>query len=223
MTRPSIRAAAVAMALLAAARSAPAQEPLALAHCNVVDVRAGRVLADATVVLRDGKIASVGAAPAPAGIRTLDLGGKHLLPGLIDCHTHLATLQAARAALEAGVTTVRSSGVSFYIDVGIRELVRKGALAGPDVVASGYHIRPRVADEVFLGDPTLSDLKSGVDTEEKIRRMVRANLAHGVDFIKVLATEHAGTADTDPRKQTYTEAELRAAVEEAAARGVPVQ
>ena len=45
---------------------------------------AGRVLADATVVLRDGRIASVGAAPAPAGVRTLDLGGKHLLPGLIE-------------------------------------------------------------------------------------------------------------------------------------------
>ena len=53
--------------------------------------------------------------------------------------------------------------------------------------------------------------------------MVKANLAHGVDWIKVLATERAGTADTDPRKQVYTEAELRAAVEEAAAKGIPVQ
>jgi len=53
--------------------------------------------------------------------------------------------------------------------------------------------------------------------------MVRANLAHGVDWIKVLATERAGLVETDPRKQTYTEAELRAVVEEAATKGVPVQ
>jgi imidazolonepropionase-like amidohydrolase len=64
---------------------------------------------------------------------------------------------------------------------------------------------------------------SGIDTVDEIRAMVRANLEKGVEWIKVLATERAGTADTDPRKQVYTEAELRAAVEEAATRGIPVQ
>jgi imidazolonepropionase-like amidohydrolase len=49
------------------------------------------------------------------------------------------------------------------------------------------------------------------------------NLAHGVDWIKILATERAGTADTDPRKQVYSEEEIRAIVEEAATRNVPVQ
>src|SRR5207249_1413897 len=89
----------------------------------------------------------------------LDMKGKYVLPGLIDCHTHLSTLAAARLALESGVTTVRSSGVSTYADVGLRELVRKGALAGPDVVATGYHIRPRLAEEAFLSDPTLALMK----------------------------------------------------------------
>ena len=51
--------------------------------------------------------------------------------------------------------------------------------------------------------------------------MARANLDQGVDWIKVLATERAGTADTDPRKQVYTEAELRAVVEEAATEASP--
>jgi imidazolonepropionase-like amidohydrolase len=208
---------------LAVFMSLAAAEPTALIHANVVDVRTGRISAGATVVLREGRIESVGTAAAPAGVRTLDLRGRYLLPGLIDAHTHLATLRAARTALESGVTTARSSGVSSYADVGLRELARKGAIDGPDIVASGYHVRPHVAEEAFLGDPSLSDMMSGVDTVEEIRRMVRANLAHGVDFIKVLATERAGTADTDPRKQVYTEAELRALVEEAAAKGVPVQ
>jgi imidazolonepropionase-like amidohydrolase len=212
-------------ALLLAARGAGAAgpEPLALVHANVVNPRDGSIVNDATIVLRDGRIASVGSGPAPAGVRVLDLRGKHVLPGLVDAHVHISTLAAAKAALESGVTTVRSSGVSHYVDVGLRELARQGAIAGPDFLAAGYHVRPRVADDAFLGDPSLSDLMAGVDSAEKIRRMVRANLAHGVDWIKVLATERAGTADTDPRIQTYTEAELRAAVEEAEAKGIPVQ
>ena len=56
-----------------------------------------------------------------------------------------------------------------------------------------------------------------------MRRVVQANLAHGVDWIKVLATERAGTPDTDPRKQVYTEDELRAIVQEAATKNVPVE
>lgn len=203
--------------------AAAAPEPMALVNANVVDVRGGRVIPNATVVLRDGRIESVGPGGPPAGVKVVDLKGKYLVPGLIDAHTHISNLAAARAALESGVATVRSSGVSAYVDVGLRELARKGAIAGPDVVATGYHVRPRIADEAFLTDPALSDLMSGVDNAEKIRQVVRQNLGHGVDFIKVLATERAGTADTDPRKQTYTEAELRAAVEEAAAKGVPVQ
>jgi len=211
----------VTLATPLAAHAAP-PEPLALVDANVIDVRTGRVTPHAVVVMRDGKIASVGAGTAPDGVKQIGMKGKYVLPGLIDCHTHLATLAAARTALESGVTTVRSAGVSNYADVGLRELARRGAIAGPDVVATGYHVRPRLAEEAFLSDPSLSNLMSGVEGPEAIRQAVRVNLSHGVDFIKVLATERAGTADTDPRKQTYTEAELRAAVEEAAAKGVPV-
>jgi imidazolonepropionase-like amidohydrolase len=92
------------------------------------------------------------------------------------------------------------------------------------MVASGYHVRPRLADEAYMDAPSLAPyMATGIVGEEAIRQVVRANLARGVDWIKVLATERAGTADTDPRKQVYTEAELRAAVEEAAAKNVPVQ
>jgi imidazolonepropionase-like amidohydrolase len=212
----------LALSVAGAARAAE-PEPLALVGANVVSVRDGKVTANATVVLRGGRIESVGTGPAPAGARVLELKGRYLLPGLVDAHTHVGSLAPAKLALESGVTTVRSSGAPSYADVGLRELARKGAIAGPDVLASGYHVRPRIAEDAFLGDPGLSDLMSGVDTADEIRRMVRANLSHGVDWIKVLATERAGTADTDPRKQVYTEAELRAAVEEAAQKGVPVQ
>jgi imidazolonepropionase-like amidohydrolase len=201
----------------------PSNEPLALVNANVVNVRDGRITPNATIVLREGRIASVGAGPAPSGVRTLDLGGKYVVPGLIDAHTHADNLAAFRRALESGVTTVRSAGVSAYVDVGYRELAKKGAVAGPDVAACGYHVRPQLAPEAFLTEPGYSDLMAGVTTIDRMRRAVQMNLAHGVDWIKILATERAGTADTDPRKQVYTEGEIRAIVEEAATRNVPVE
>lgn len=198
-------------------------EPLALTHANVVDVRTGRVLTDATIVVRDGLIVSIAQGAPPAGPRVIDLRGKYLLPGLIDAHTHIANLRAMRAALASGVTTVRSAGAASYLDVGLRELARKGFLVGPDVLASGYHVRTFLAEEAFLNEPSLGDLMAGVRTVDDIRRVVRVNLDRGVDWIKVNATERAGTADTDPRQQMFTEAELRVIVEEAATRQVPVQ
>jgi len=197
--------------------------PLALLHANVVNVRDGRVTANVTILLRNGRIESIGPGPVPSGVTALDLKGKYVLPGLIDAHTHADNAAAFRRALESGVTTMRSAGVSNYADVGFHELVRRGVAIGPDVVTAGYHVRPVLAAEAFLNNPDYADLMSGVTTIETLRRAVDMNLAHGVQWIKVLATDRAGTPDTDPRKQLYTEEELRAIVDEAATKGVPVE
>ena len=198
-------------------------EPLALVNANVINVRDGRLTANATIVIRNGRIESVGPGAAPPGVRTLDVKGKYVLPGLIDAHTHADNLAAFRRALESGVTTVRSAGVSNFADVGYNTLVKNGTIVGPNVVTAGYHVRPQMAPEAFFGNPEYADLMSGVTTIDRMRRAVQLNLSHGVDWIKILATERAGTADTDPRKQVYTEAEIRAIVQEAATRNVPVQ
>jgi len=120
------------------------------------------------------------------------------------------------------VTTLRSADVfgSGYTDVGFRQLVKSGAVIGPNVVAAGYQIRPRLQEEAFLANPQYADLMSGLNTIEKLRRAVQMNLAHGVDWIKILATPSG--ASQDPRRQNFTEDEMRAIVDEAAANGVPV-
>lgn len=219
-----VRLALVAlMAAMAHAQVGKAPEALALVRANVLDVRTGRVTANQTVRLRDGKIESVSSSPAPSGIKTLDLAGQTLIPGLVDAHTHIANFAAAKRALESGVTTVRSSGVSYFVDVSLRDLAKSGALAGPDFLASGYHVREHLAEEAFYSDPALADLLGAVKAIPDIRRVVRMNLAHGVDWIKINATERAGTPETDPRKQMWSEAEMRAIVEEAALKGVRVQ
>jgi imidazolonepropionase-like amidohydrolase len=203
--------------------SLPPQEPAALVNANVVNVRDGKIVPKATVLIRDGKIVSVGSAAAPSGVKVIDVRGKFVIPGLIDAHTHIANFRAARTALESGVTTVRSAGVANYADVGLRELVKKGALAGPDFLAAGYHVRPQLAEEAFLSDPVLSSfLNGGVTTPDAIRQVVRANLSHGVDWIKTTSTERAGLPETDPRRQLYTDAEVKVMVDEAAAKNIPV-
>lgn len=216
------------LALLSAAdpdaqRGPAMPEVTALVNAQVVDVRTGRITPNATVVVRDGRIVSVGPAAASAGGVVIDARGRYVIPGLIDAHTHIADFASARRALESGVTTARSAGVSHYVDVGLRELAKKRAIASPDFVAAGYHVRPQLALEAFLSEPGLSTLMNGgVTTTDAIRQVVRANLARGVDWIKTTSTERAGTPDTDPRRQLYTEAEVKVMVDEAAAKGIPV-
>jgi imidazolonepropionase-like amidohydrolase len=199
------------------------QDPIALVNANVVNVTDGTVQRNVIVVMRAGRIESVGSPSPPAGVRAIDVRGRYVLPGLIDAHVHIANLRSLRTALESGVTTARSSGVSHYVDVGMRDLVKQGYVSGPDLVAAGYHVRPSIAEEAFFDHPSHAALMRGVTTVESLRQMVQANLSRGVDWIKVLATERAGTPNTDPRKQVYTEEELRAVVDEAKAKNVPVQ
>ena len=79
------------------------------------------------------------------------------MPGLIDVHTHLDKLDAARRALLSGTTTIRTAGVAAFEDIGLRELVRTGKLPGPDVVAAGIYITPDL-EETVLADPRLAPL-----------------------------------------------------------------
>jgi imidazolonepropionase-like amidohydrolase len=214
---------ALCVAALGAQRPAvPPQEAIALINANVVDVRTGSIARSSAVVMRGGRIESVGPAPSGAGLRTIDLRGRYVVPGLIDAHVHIGSIAQMRAALDSGVTTVRSAGVSHFVDVGLRELVRRGALAGPDMIATGYHVRPGVAQEFFLDFPDQGDLMAGTTGADALRRMVRANLSRGVDWIKTNATERAGTPDTDPRRQIYSQEELRILVVEAGTKNIPV-
>jgi imidazolonepropionase-like amidohydrolase len=207
---------------LALAPAQPLPQPhLALVHGNVLDVRTGAITADATIVLRDGKIVSIGSGPPPPGAETLDLEGRYVLPGLFDAHTHLDDLDRARRALQSGVTTARSASVGSYQDVAIGAMSKAGYIAGPDYLGAGVFVTPYIEDGV-LADPALMRLPVPLQSEEDLRTLVRVNVENGARVIKTRGTERAGRPDTDPREQVYTEGQLRAIVEEAARRGVYV-
>ena len=195
---------------------------IAITHANVVDGVAAAPLRDATIVISGGRIVSIRAGgPAPAGAQVIDLAGRWVAPGMIDAHTHIATLANARRALCSGVTTVRSASVPAYQDVEMREMARAGQIVAPDFLATGVFVTPNLG-ETILADARLGALAGGVNTAAELRALVRVNLDHGVDWIKTRGTERAGLPDTDPRKQVYDEAQLRVIVEEAATRGIPV-
>lgn len=217
----------VIIALCSLSAGGAAQQPatpvIVLRHANIVDGARGAIATNAALVIRDGQIAQIESEPfnPPAGATVVDAGGRYVLPGLIDAHTHISTLANARRALESGVTTVRSASTNNYQDVALRDLVKQGAVAGPDVVAAGVFITPELG-ETMLADARLGAFKDGVTTEAALRAVVRVNLDHKVNVIKTRGTERAGLPNTDPRKQTYTEQQLAWIVDEATKGGVPV-
>jgi imidazolonepropionase-like amidohydrolase len=200
---------------------------LVLVHANLIDGVSLEAIHDATIIVRGTQIESVGtkvAAP-PAGAEVVDVRGRWVLPGYVDAHAHISTVVSARRALQYGTTTVRVMGVNNFVDVGLRELHSSGMTELPAVVAAGYQLRPDVvqAFQGFLLDfPSMRKFVSGLRGSDNLRSVVRAYAERHVDLIKILATERAGTPDTDPRKRTFTDEEMAAIVDEARKVGLPV-
>lgn len=217
------RALAALLMMILSLTAAAAEDRFALENGRIFDGIGERIIEGQTVLVSGGRIERLVDADkaVPQGYERIDLGGYYLMPGLFDVHTHLETLAQARQALESGVTTVRSASVGAYQDVALQALVQAGELAGPEVVAAGVYVTPDLGDTV-LADPRLASLHGGVTSDEALRELVRINAERGVRVIKTRGTERAGLPDTDPRKQVYTERQLRVVVEEAARYGLPV-
>ncbi len=201
--------------------------PLVLENASIVDVLSGTIKKDKTLVVVNGKIKEIVESGAnidmPFNAKKLDLKGQYVMPGLIDCHVHLRDFGAAKRALMSGVTTARSMGVDHFMDIGMRELGKVGAVDIPEVIAAGYHVRPTPSDAFFMDFPHMADM---MDTEVRgevaMQRMGKVLVDKGVDWIKTNATARAGLPQTDPREPYYNEAEMRALVEEGAKKNIPV-
>lgn len=194
----------------------------AITNVHVFDGVANSVQRNRSVLVNGDRIERIVADNAvPDGYERIDGNGYHLMPGLFDAHTHLDNLAAAERALHSGVTTVRSASVDAFEDVAFRELVRSGAVAGPDMLAAGVYVTPNLGDTV-LADPRLVPLADGVHSDDELRLLVQVNASRGVDVIKTRGTERAGLPDTDPRRQVYTERQLKVVVDEAARHGLAV-
>jgi imidazolonepropionase-like amidohydrolase len=198
--------------------------PVALTNGNLFDGVNNEIIEDATVFVRDGSIERIatGDVRIPDDYDVIDAEGNYLMPGMFDVHTHIDSVKRARQAIESGVTTVRSSSVTAFQDVALRELVRNGKIIGPEFVAAGIYITPDLGESI-LADPRLVPLADGVNSDDELRLLVNINVDRGVDVIKTRGTQRAGLPETDPRQQVYTERQLRVIVDEAAKHGLAVQ
>ena len=212
---------------------------------RVLDVRKGSYLENPGIWIEQGRIKEVGPlamveAHAPKEAEIIDLGRATVLPGLIDCHTHLmarfpdtpngyildlATKSQAfralegaanaRATLNAGFTTVRDveNEGSGYADVALRDAIRQGLVDGPRMQVATRAIAAVGQYNPFGVSPDLRDFPTGaqmVSGAEDARRAVREQIGHGADLIKVYA---------DWQHPTLTAEEMRVVVEEAHKQG----
>ena len=169
-----------------------AEEKYALKNVHIIDGINKDVKSNQLVLVSNGKIVNITwEKKSPAGYTEIDLGGMYLLPGFVDAHTHIRSLDAARRALESGVTTARSASTPNYQDVSIREMVKNKNIVGPDMVATGVFVTPNLG-ETILADIRLGQFKGGVTSEEALRSVVKINVDRGVDYIKTRGTERAG-------------------------------
>jgi len=226
-----------------------AQDRIALRAGRLVDVERGEVRRDQVVLIQSGRIEAVQPASTrlPSGIQVIDLSRYTVLPGLIDCHSHLigeastadvlqplerseaqeafSGVRNARATLLAGFTSVRDVGTyRAFVDAALRDAINDGTVIGPRMKVAGAYVTVSTGAGELVGaapDVTIpASFRFGVaNSADQVRERVRAILNGGADFIKILATGAVFTRGTKPGVSEFTEEQIRAAVEQAAEYG----
>jgi imidazolonepropionase-like amidohydrolase len=238
-------AAVLALLVAALAPAAGRAEVLVLAADRLLEVRSGRVVHDAVVVVEGERIRAAGpraTVAVPAGARVIELGNRTLLPGLFDMHVHLSSGSArpkkfiqfffdsavdsalraadnARATLAVGFTSVRSAGDNDFIDVALDKAIANGFAVGPRITPAGYQISMTGGHGDDTGFPPgvyEHRPEEGIaDGPEQLLHAVRYQIKHGARVIKMMATGGVAGFERTLDVQQFSDEEMRTVVEEA--------
>ena len=226
-----------------AAQEAPSQTVITAAR--YIDVLSGKTVEHPAIFVgADGRITNIADARTVrwgSDVKHIDLGGKTLLPGLIDMHVHLdgpadiggyrgleftdsfwgmTAVKNANDMLNAGFTTVRNVGSGDRNDIGLKQAIDSGYATGPRIVPAGYALGATGGhcDSTFL--PPSLEKKDGKeegigDSPDELRYQVRRQRKYGAEVIKVCATGGVFSRNTEPGQLQVPENELRAIADEA--------
>jgi imidazolonepropionase-like amidohydrolase len=242
---------AIAIAVCAVLLSASAQVT-AIRAGKLIDPDTGTVLTGQIILVRNNKIEAVGSnITIPSNAKIIDLSKQTVLPGLIDCHTHLAdgqhgsepmgifrktaaelaleSVPNARVTLESGFTTVRDVGTYRALgDIALRDAINRGDIPGPRMFVAGAYVTitgGAGSDSGLAPDITLPwDMHYGeANSPWEVRQVIRKLASNGVDHIKILSSGAVLTHGSNPKSQEFTLEELQAAVDEASHFGLRVE
>ena len=215
-------------------------------NARALDPAAGTTIDPATILVEGGRIGEVAAASGEAPAGAVDVGGRTVLPGLIDAHVHLTSnmsrapgfgpapplhgedprprelgwfllARSCRALLEAGITTVRDVGAYDDEAIVTRRAVELGLTPGPRIRTCG-----RIISATAPGGRLFGTMYTEADGPWAMRRAVRGELRRGADYVKLMSTGARSVERENPEPAQLTAEEIAAIVDEAHRLGLRV-
>ncbi|ETI67410.1 metal-dependent hydrolase family protein [Neobacillus vireti] len=199
------------------------------------------VLVEGNKITAIGSNLSIPDSYSTNGVDIIELNGKTIMPGMVEAHTHftwqdsiyiqdidfkpieetmIGAIKNAETMLKSGFTSCVSAAARGRVDIALRDAINRGQIAGPRMLANGAEVSATGSFvDLHPNHVRVHGLSFLADGEDEVRKVVRSLFKEGADLVKVNVSGESLTAHATGEMTLYTYKEVRAAVEEAHARG----